>query len=347
MSTEKSENQFGLHFFTGEERDQFTFIGPEYRRLIYAARGLTPTAFDGPAFIYTGRGPSKATFHIGHLPGLRLCLALQKHLNTHIEFMIADDEKMFRDGISSADMAANVEATLCQLHTLGFTDANTHFRINSSGISPDEYTKVIRMLSMVSVHTLNQIFGEKPNLGEYFYPLIQILPCLSEGRQCIVVAGVDQDPFFRLARDLAKRMGFLPPIVLYTHSVPGLDGSDKMSTSQPSSNPIFLNDSPVAIEAKVRQIRKVGAGSLDELFINGANLSADIPYTILSLFADEPLLSLVAHAYTLGLSNPAELYTLASEKGVASRNGRHMLTSYGIRKILTDVLTRIIHGVKR
>lgn len=340
-----TQDQFGVHTLTEDEKTTlFSFLPHRYQRLLHSSRGLLPTMFDGPAFIYTGRGPSKATFHIGHLPGLQLCLALQEHLKTPIEFMIADDEKMFRDGITPHQMTENVAATLSQLHSLGFTDENTRFRINSHGISSTEYATVIQMLGMVSVHTLNSIFGEKPNLGEYFYPLLQILPCLSAGRQCIVVAGLDQDPFFRLARDLARRMGFLPPIVLYTQSVPGLDGSEKMSTSQPASNPIFLDDSPPEIAAKVRQIRKVGAGSLDELFTHGADLKRDIPYAILSLFADEELLQQVATAYTIGLTEPMSLQTLATEKGLASRDGRHMLTSYGIRQILTHILIHLIHG---
>ena len=344
MTEQLPLEQFGAQRFTDAQRAELEFLPPEYRRLLYAHRGLTTSAFQRPAFIYTGRGPSKATFHIGHLPGLRLCLAMQRYLHTPIEFMIADDEKMFRDGITPFHMTENVVATLVQLRALGYTEENTRFRINSHGLSADEYAIMIRILGMVSVHTLTSIFGEKSNLGEYFYPLVQILPCLSAGRQCIVVAGVDQDPFFRLARDLARRMGYLPPIVLYTQTVPGLDGSEKMSTSQPLSNPIFLNDCPSTIFKKVRQIRKVGAGSLDELFAYGANLAEDIPFAILSLFAEDSLLTLVATAYTKGVVDPEPLRVLATEKGIVERDGRYMLTSHGIRQLLTYVLTRVIHG---
>lgn len=114
------------------------------------------------------------------------------------------------------------------------------------------------MLNMVSVNTLNHIFGEKSNLGEYFYPLLQILPALSKDRQCVVVAGTDQDPFFRLAREVARRLKFIPPVVLYTRSVLGLDGSEKMSTGVPESIPIYLDDTPTEIKRKVDKISKVG-----------------------------------------------------------------------------------------
>lgn len=287
----------------------------------------------------------KGTFHIGHLPGLRLCLAIQKHIRTPIEFMIADDEKIMRDDISMTEMSDNVSSTLAQLYKIGFTEENTQFRINSRGITSEEYALLIRMMSIVSVHTLNSIFGEKRNIGEYFYPLIQILPCLSAGRQCIVIAGLDQDPFFRLARDLARRIGFNPPIVLYTKSVPGLDGSEKMSTSFPASIPIFLDDTPETIATKIRQIRKVGAGSLDELFEKGADLSIDVPYSILSLFADQTMLDLITTAYTTGIADPTPLRLLATDKGIVTRDGRSILTSFGIRNILFSVLTHIIHDM--
>lgn len=338
--------EFGLLPLTQEERDKLPI---QSSNLLQTQRGLETLDLCKKEnyYLYTGRGPSKANFHLGHLPGLQVCRELQELLGTKIEFMISDDEKIFRDGFEKEEMERNVSSTLKQLHTLGFTDKTTNFRINSKGVCEKEYGLVIQMMKMVSVHVLSNIFGEKENLGEYFYPIIQLLPCfLDKKKTCIVVAGVDQDPFFRLARDLAKRLGYPQPIVLYTKSVPGLDGSEKMSTSVESSLPIFLGESKEEIAKKVSKIKKVGAGSLEELFEKGANLEEDIPYQLLLLF-DTNLenIALIKKAYTEGLFDKEfidKLKEFVGPKGVKEINGKCMLTSYGIRLYLTDILCKIL-----
>lgn len=149
------------------------------------------------------------------------------NLNLNV-FMIADDEKILRDGIDEKIMEINVSNTLGQLNKLGFNNENTIFHINSKDISPKEYNIMIKLMNFVSIEQLTNIFGKKANIGEYFYVFYQIVPCfLSPNSQCIVICGVDQDPFFRLARYLAKKIGYKHPIVLYTRNVPGLDGSEK------------------------------------------------------------------------------------------------------------------------
>jgi len=332
---------FGLQPLTEDHLHRLSFLPAHIRDILEYHRDFDTVDFAaGRYYIYTGRGPSKASFHIGHLPALQLCLALQKQLGTKIQFMIADDEKMFRDGLSAAEMAENVSATLSQLERIGFTDANTQFRINSAGLSAAEYAVVIQMLGSISVHTLESIFGAKANLGEYFYPLLQILPCMSRDARCIVVAGADQDPFFRLARDIARKLGYPPPVVLYTRSVPGLDGSDKMSTSAPQTLPVYLSDTPQDIARKVKKIGQVGAGSLEELFLRGADLAKDVPYQLLRFFDRSDNLPLLAAAYTAGVrdADAVRLRDVVGAKGVYERDGRVMLTSAGIRTYLTQVL---------
>ena len=337
---------FGLSPLDESLSEKLSFLPPTIRSLIEYQRGLAE--FD-PAkpdeyMLYTGRGPSHGSFHIGHLPGLQLIKAFQAFLGSKIFFMISDDEKMFRDDIDSAKMSENVANTLVQLQKLGLTDDIATYHINSSGISAENYAILIRLLGMTSINTLTHIFGEKTNVGEYFYPLYQILPCFM-GKQCIVIAGKDQDPFFRLARDIARRLGHKPPILLYTKSVPGLDGTEKMSTSIPTSLPIFLTDSFSVIKSKIAKVKKVGAGSLDELFECGANLEQDTLYQLLQLFeSDSNRLAILTTGYTVGYSANSvqvqELRDICGEKSVIVRGEKAMLTTAGIRSYLPTCLVK-------
>jgi tryptophanyl-tRNA synthetase len=338
---------FGLQNLSVDNKFQLHFLPSNLINLIEYHRGLNDFDKSKEYFLYTGRGPSNGSFHIGHLPGLKLILAFQQQIKNKIFFMISDDEKIFRDSIDENTMKNNVTNTIKQLNNLGFSDLNTNFHLNSDGISKEEYSVLIQLLSKVNINQLNHIFGEKSNVGEYFYPLYQILPCfLYKDKQCIVIAGKDQDPFFRLARDLADKLGFKKPIIIYTKSVLGLDGSEKMSTSVESSLPIFLNDSSQIIKEKVFKIKKVGAGTLEELFLKGANLDEDIPFKLISIFdTNETNLKIIKKAYTFGLTDNNEINYLKQiipQKGMKSNDEKTMLTTFGIRSYLSDLLTNLV-----
>ncbi len=339
---------FGLLPVDETHAEKLSFLPPTLRGLIEYQRGLADFDPTKPEdyMLYTGRGPSHGSFHIGHLPGIQLVKAMQAFLGSKIFFMISDDEKIFRDDIQQAKMAENVANTIDQLHKLGLTEATTQYHINSAGISAEHYAILIRLLGMTNINTLNNIFGEKTNVGEYFYPLYQILPCFL-GKQCIVIAGKDQDPFFRLARDLARRLGHKPPILLYTKSVPGLDGTEKMSTSVPTSLPIFLTDTPAVVKAKIAKVKKVGAGSLDELFEHGSNLEQDTLYELLQLFEpDADRLAMITQGYTGGYAADAaevgHLRSICGPKGVITRGEKAMLTTGGLRSYVADCIIRVI-----
>ena len=172
-------------------------------------------------------------------------------------FMLSDDEKFLRDGINLVHFAVD---TIKQLKQLGFNESNTQFNINSEGMTKEFYIMALKISRVINQNTLNNSFGTKSNIGEMFYPIIQMVPCFLFSKQCIVIAGEDQDPFFRLARDVARKLKLLPPIILYTINVPGLNGSQKMSTSIPESKPIFLTDTIERITEAVNKISIVGAG---------------------------------------------------------------------------------------
>jgi tryptophanyl-tRNA synthetase len=345
------KSSFGLTGLTDHQRNLFgSVLPPRLLDLVESGRGLEQLDFSRPEkhYLYTGRGPSGGSFHVGHLPSYQLTLELGRAFSRRkIFFMLSDDEKIFRGDVSPEEAKNNVASTLSQLRSLGFSESNTEFHLNSDGLSKEHYAIVMRLLQLVNVNQLEHLFGQKGNLGEYFYPLVQLFPCFLDGDgQCVVVAGRDQDPFFRLARDLARRIGSSPPVVIYTKTLPGLDGSEKMSTSVPSSVPIFLTDPPVEVERKIKKIRQVGAGTLDELFERGADLSRDVPYQISLFFQQDPeVTELVKTAYTVGLSDKERgdrLTLLVGQKGVATRNEKTMLTSHGIRVYLTRLIVDVL-----
>ena len=60
-----------------------------------------------------------------------------------------------------------------------------------------------------------------------------------------------QDPYFRMTRDIAPRLGFHKPAIIHSSFFPALQGpQSKMSASDPTSS-IFLVDSMKDIKQKV------------------------------------------------------------------------------------------------
>ena len=61
-----------------------------------------------------------------------------------------------------------------------------------------------------------------------------------------------QDPYFRMTRDVAPRLGYHKPALIHSSFFPALQGpQSKMSASDPSSS-VFLTDTPKQIKTKVR-----------------------------------------------------------------------------------------------
>lgn len=96
------------------------------------------------------------------------------------------------------------------------------------------------------------------NSGKISYPAIQAAPIMSSSFKeifgtkndalCIIPMGIDQDPYFRMARDIAFKLKIPKPISIYSKFFPALQGfNTKMSSSDPNSA-IFLTDTPKMIE---------------------------------------------------------------------------------------------------
>lgn len=350
MSNENETNHFGLETMDEIDKNKLMFLPSNLINIIEFHRGLKDFNNNNlnNYYLYTGRGPSNNSFHIGHLLGLELILEFQKYLQNKIFFMISDDEKMMRDKITENEMKNNIENTIKQLNKIGFNENNTEIQINSDGLQQKQYKLLIKLINMVTLNKLEHIFGKKNNVGEYFYVFIQLLPCFIDiNKQCIIIAGKDQDPFFRLAREIALKINYKPPIIIYTKNVPSLDGGDKMSTSIISSIPIFLSDNEEQIKNKIFMIKKVGAGSLDELFNNGCNLDIDIPYKLIELFdKNEFNVDLIKKYYQKAQNNYEKdievIKSLVSNKGYKIKDNFLVITTFGVRTYLTKVIIDII-----
>jgi tryptophanyl-tRNA synthetase len=67
---------------------------------------------------------------------------------------------------------------------------------------------------------------------------------------CLIPAAIDQDPYWRISRDVAPKLGYYKPTAIHNTFLPGLGPGGKMSASDPNSA-VFTTDTPEQIEKKI------------------------------------------------------------------------------------------------
>jgi tryptophanyl-tRNA synthetase len=212
---------------------------------------------------------------------------LQDKFRAPLWFQVTDDEKyLFRDFEKLEDSRTIAYDNILDIIAIGFDPKLTKIFIDTEYIR-HLYPMAVQIAKRVTFSTAKAVFGfdESYNIGQIFYTAMQSVPCflpsVDAGRNVpvLIPCGIDQDPHFRVTRDVAERLGYYKPAGLYSKLMPGLQGLEsKMSTSQPETA-IFATDTEKAIRKKVSNAFTGGRATVEEQRKLGAN-----PY-ICSVFA--------------------------------------------------------------
>ncbi|XP_022861190.1 tryptophan--tRNA ligase, cytoplasmic-like [Olea europaea var. sylvestris] len=164
---------------------------------------------------------------------------------------------------------------------------------------------------------LQMYFQAAPSFPSSFPHLFSV----KDDLRCLIPCAIDQDPYFRMTRDVAPRIGYHKPALIESSFFPALQGeTGKMSASDPNSA-IYVTDSGKDIKNKINKYAfSGGQDSIENHRKYGANLEVDIPIKYLGFF----------------LEDDAELEHIRKEYGA----GR-MLTGE-VKKRLIEVLTEMV-----
>ena len=231
-----------------------------------------------PFSLYTGRGPSSA-MHLGHMIPFYFTAWLQKHFKAKVWIEITDDEKfLFRDFETLAEATRVGYDNVLDIIAAGFDPKLTRIFFDTEYIHR-LYPLAVQVAKRITFSTAKAVFGfdASNNIGQIFYTALQTVPCflesIDQGRNvpCLIPCGIDQDPHFRITRDLAESLGYYKPALIHNKMMPGLKGLDsKMSSSQPDTA-IFMTDTPEQAEAKLRNAFTGGRATVEEQKRLGAN----------------------------------------------------------------------------
>ena len=251
------------------------------RKLFYSHRDLD-TVLDlyekGEKFVlYTGRGPS-GPVHIGHLVPWIFTKHLQDKFKTRLYFQMTDDEKFLVDDENQLeDMTRFGYDNALDLVALGFKPEDTFIIYDVADIDL-LYDIALQVAKRITYSTARATFGfqDSTNLGWVFWPAVQAVPCFihkkltGENVPALIPAAIDQDPFWRVTRDIAQKLGYCKPAQIHCRFLPGLGAGGKMSASEPETS-IFTIDKPEDVKRKVWNAFTGGRPTLAEQKKLGAN----------------------------------------------------------------------------
>lgn len=227
--------------------------------------------------LYTGRGPS-GPVHIGHLIPWIFTKYLQEKFKTRLYFQMTDDEKFVVDDEANLqETTALARENALDLIALGFEPKDTFIIYDVQDIDL-LYDIALEVAKRITYSTARATFGfqDSTNLGWIFYPAIQAVPCFihrkltGENVPALIPAAIDQDPYWRITRDIAQKLGYFKPAQIHNRFLPGLGVGGKMSTSEPDTA-IFTTDQPDDVKRKVWNAFTGGKGTKSQQIKEGAD----------------------------------------------------------------------------
>jgi len=207
--------------------------------------------------LYTGRGPS-GPVHIGHLVSWIFTKHLQDKFETRLYFQMTDDEKFVVEDKLKLDEVKNFGyENALDLIALGFKPKNTFIIFDIKDIDL-LYDIALEVAKRTTYSTARATFGfqDSTNIGWIFWPAIQAVPCFihakltGENVPVLIPAAIDQDPYWRITRDIAPKLGYYKPAQIHCRFLPGLGRGGKMSASEPETS-IFTIDQPDVVKGKI------------------------------------------------------------------------------------------------
>jgi len=208
-------------------------------------------------YLYTGRGPS-GMVHIGHLMPWIFTKYIQDKFNSNLLFQLTDDEKLlYSPDLTREDIKHFTYENILDIIAIGFNPQKTRIIVDTKHIQ-HLYSLSNEIARRITFSTAKAVFGfsSSTNIGMIGFPAIQAAPCflpsIIEGKPTpvLIPAAIDQDPYWRITRDVAERMGYYKPAQIHSKFIPGLGMLGKMSSSRPETA-LFTTDEPEVIDKKV------------------------------------------------------------------------------------------------
>lgn len=302
-------------------------LHPYLRRKIFFAQRDLKWCLDeyekgNKFFLYTGCGPS-GPIHIGHLSVWLFTKWLQDKFKTDLWFQFTDDEKFLFKDKSYEEIQRWTYENMLDVIALGFNPKKTHFLIDTKHADL-LYPEAIKVAKKINFSTVKAAFGftDSQNIGSIFYTAMQTVPVFlpnilrKENRPCLIPLAVDQDPHFRISRDVVEKLGHHKPAIIHAKFMPPLKGIEGKMSSSEENVAILTTDNYEEVERKIKKYAfSGGRDTIKEHREKGGNPEIDVSYQWLTYFEnDDKKLEKIYYNYKTGKLLTSELKEILIEK---------------------------------
>jgi len=274
-------------------------------------------------YLYTGRGPSGNT-HLGHLVPWMFTKWLQDKFDVELWFQMTDDEKfLFNDKLELEETNKLAYENALDVIALGFKKGKTKIFADTD-YAKTLYRQAIRVAKKLTVSTTKAVFGlnDSDSVGKHFFTTVQsvpaFLPSTLAGKNipCLIPHAIDQDPHFRVTRDIVHKLGYYKPAAIHCAFLPALTGPGGKMSASIAETAVYTTDAPEVVAKKIRKYAfSGGAATVEEHRKKGGNPDIDVSYQWLRFFEeDDKKLEKIYDEYKSGKLLSGELKEILIEK---------------------------------
>lgn len=254
-----------------------------------------------PFFLYTGRGPSSDSMHLGHMIPFLFTKWLQDVFDVPLVVQLTDDEKfLFKHELKAEQTQQFSRSNAKDIIAVGFDVKKTFIFSDFEYVGGPFYRNVVKISRQISYNQSKATFGfnDSDNIGKIHFCAVQAAPSFSNSFPhifgevsnipCLIPCAIDQDPYFRLTRDVAQKLKYPKPSLIHSRFFPALQGPQtKMSASDATSS-IFMTDTPNQIKNKINKHGFSGGRETEEEHRKlGGDTDVDVAYQYLGFFMDD------------------------------------------------------------
>ncbi|KAF8319420.1 tryptophanyl-tRNA synthetase [Clavulina sp. PMI_390] len=254
-----------------------------------------------PFYLYTGRGPSSGSMHLGHLIPFMFTKWLQDVFDVPLVIQLTDDEKfLFKHDLKPEDVQKFARENAKDIISCGFRLDRTFIFSDFDFVGGAFYKNVVKISRCITVNQSRATFGfqDTDSIGKLHFVSVQAATSFSNSFPQIfgtksdipslIPCAIDQDPYFRLTRDVAVKLKYPKPALIHAKFIPALQGPQtKMSASDPNST-IYMTDTASQIKNKINKHGFSGGRDTEEEHRRlGGNPDVDVSFQYLKFFEED------------------------------------------------------------
>uniref|UniRef100_A0ACD5YDB0 Uncharacterized protein n=1 Tax=Avena sativa TaxID=4498 RepID=A0ACD5YDB0_AVESA len=185
-------------------------------------------------YLYTGRGPSSEALHLGHLVPFMFTKYLQDAFKVPLVIQLTDDEKFLWKNLTVEESKRLARENAKDIIACGFDIDRTFIFSDFNFVGGAFYENMVKVARCVTYNKVVGIFGFTPedHIGKSSFPPVQAVPSFpssfphlfsgNDQLRCLIPCAIDQDPYFRMTRDVAPRIGYQKPSLIESRFFPAL-----------------------------------------------------------------------------------------------------------------------------